>query len=161
MCHKLQSYDLWFLRYEAWQTNFLVILNRFLPFYNNPKNHNFEKLKNAPGDIIILHKCTKNHDYMLYCSWDMARDRCNFYFSFWAIFCPFTPLTTQKIKILKSWKRCMEISSFYICIPKIMIRCCTIPEIWCATDGRIDGQTDGRTEKVTYFSAGAPTKNRS
>ena len=54
--------------------------------------------KKTPGDIIILHKCTKNHDYMLYCSWDMARDRCNCYFSFWAIFCPFTPLTVQKIK---------------------------------------------------------------
>ena len=39
-----------------------------------------------PGDIIISHKCTKNHDHiMLYCFWDLAHDRC----SFWAIFCPF------------------------------------------------------------------------
>ena len=30
---------------------------------------------------------------MLYWSWDMARDRCNCYFSFWATFCPFTPIT--------------------------------------------------------------------
>ena len=29
----------------------------------------------------------------------MARNRCNCYFSFWAIFCPFTPLTAQKQKI--------------------------------------------------------------
>ena len=29
----------------------------------------------------------------------MTHDRCNCYFSFWAIFCPFTPLTAQKIKI--------------------------------------------------------------
>ena len=38
----------------------------FLPFYppNNPKNQNFEKLKENTGDIIILHKCTKNHDHM-------------------------------------------------------------------------------------------------
>ena len=65
----------------------------FLPFYspNNPKNQNFEKMKRTPGYIIILHKCAKNHDHMLYFSWDMARDRCNCYFSFWAIFCPFTP----------------------------------------------------------------------
>ena len=35
--------------------------------------------------------CTKNHDHILYCSWDMACDRCNCYFSFWAHFCPFTP----------------------------------------------------------------------
>ena len=33
---------------------------------------------------------TKNDDHMLYCSWDMAHDRCNFYFSFWTFFSPFT-----------------------------------------------------------------------
>ena len=26
----------------------------------------------------------------------MAHGRCNFYFSFWANFCPFTPLMAQK-----------------------------------------------------------------
>ena len=31
----------------------------------------------------------------------MVRDRCNCYFSFWAISCPFTSLTAQKIKISK------------------------------------------------------------
>ena len=38
--------------------------------------------KKTPGDIIILHKCTKNHDNLLYCSRDMAHDRCNSYFHF-------------------------------------------------------------------------------
>ena len=125
---------------------------------------------------------------MLYCSWDMARDRCD-YFSFWAIFCTFTPLTVRKINIKKKkipgdliilhkciknheiicytdpeiwcvtdvivifyfgllfallqpkkskWKKnekkCLEISSFYIPVPKIIIRWCMVPEIWCATD---------------------------
>ena len=43
--HKWKSYDVWFLRYGAWQTEFFVILDHFLPFYpnNNPKNQNFEK----------------------------------------------------------------------------------------------------------------------
>ena len=115
--HKWQSHDVWFLRYEAWRTESLVISDHFLPFYppNNPKNQNFEKLKKTPGDIIILHKCTKNHDHMLYCSWDMARDGCNCYFSFWTIFCPFTSLKAQKIKILKKSKEDLEISSFYMC----------------------------------------------
>ena len=27
-----------------------------------------------PGDIIILDKCTKNHDQMIYVSWDMLRN---------------------------------------------------------------------------------------
>ena len=35
---------------------------------DSPKNENFKKMKRAPGDIIILHKCTKNHDHMLNCS---------------------------------------------------------------------------------------------
>ena len=54
----------------------------FCPFMppNYQKNQNFE-MKKTPGDII-LHKCTKNHDCMLYCSWDMTCDGCNFYFSF-------------------------------------------------------------------------------
>ena len=105
----------WFLRYGAWQnffsrfgpffallplppwqpnqlqqTDIFVILGHCLPFYppNSPKNEN-KKMKKHPGDIIILQMCTKNHDHRLYCSWDMARDRCN-YFSVWAIFCPFT-----------------------------------------------------------------------
>ena len=87
-----------FLRHEARQTEFFVILGHFLPFYSTskPKNQNFENLKKAPGDIIILHKCTNNHDHdhMLYCSSDMAHDGCKFYFSFWAIFCP----KSQKLK---------------------------------------------------------------
>ena len=85
-----------------------------------------------PGNIIILHKYTKNHDHMLYCSWDMAHDACN-YFSFWAIFCPFTPVTAKKMKISKTWKKFLKIS-FYISMPKIMIICYTVPEIWRMTD---------------------------
>ena len=71
---------------------------------------------------------------MMYSSWDMVCDRCNCYFSFWAIFCPFTPLTAQKIKTLKKWKMYLEISPFYLRAPKIMIRWCTVPDIWCVTD---------------------------
>ena len=68
----------------------------FLPFYplNNPGNQDFKIWKKAPGDVIILHLCTKNQDHVIYASWDMECDRQN-YLSFWAIFCPFTPLTTR------------------------------------------------------------------
>ena len=71
---------------------------------------------------------------MLYSSWDMACDRCNCYFSFWAIFCPFSSLTARKINISKNWKRYLEIYSFYTIVPKIMILCYTVPEIWRMTD---------------------------
>ena len=104
--HKWQSYDVWFLRYEPWLTKFFVILDNFLPFYTpkNQKNQNFEKIKTTPGDIIILHKCTKNPDHMLYCSWDMVHDGCNCYFSFWAIFCPFYPPKSPKNQNFKKMK---------------------------------------------------------
>ena len=106
----------------------------------------FTKCKKLPGDIIILHKCPKNYDQMMYGSWDMVHDSCNWYFSFSAIFCIFTPLTAQKTQILKKWKKLLEISSFYICVPKIKIRWSMVPEIRCTTDR----WTDGRTEKVIY-----------
>ena len=131
---------------KASATEFFVILDHFLPFYppNNLKNQNFEKLKKTPGDII-LHKCAKNHDHMLYCSWGMAHNRCNCYFSFGTIFCPFTPLTARKIRILKKRKKALEISSFYICAPKI-IRWYTVSEIWCVMDRRMDRWTDGKSD---------------
>ena len=62
-------------------------------------------------------------------------------------------------------KKMPEDSSFYTCVPKTVIRWCTVREMWCATDvlmtdgqtdGQMDGQTDGRTEKVTY-RGGCPT----
>ena len=45
------------------------------------------------------------------------------FLSFWAIFCPLTLLTTQKIKIY------MEISSFYTCVPKTTTLWGAVPEI--------------------------------
>ena len=38
--------------------------------------------------------------------------------SFSAISCPFTPLPTRTIKILKKWKHYLEMSSFFTCAPK-------------------------------------------
>ena len=89
---KWQSYDAWFLRYGAWQTDFFAILDHFLHFFspNNPKNQTFEKMKKTPGDIIILHTCTINENHMMYGSWDMECNRLNF-LSLWTVFCIFLP----------------------------------------------------------------------
>ena len=71
----------------------------FLP-PNNPNKQNFEKMKKTPGDIIILHKCNVNDNFL----------------SFWTIICPFTPLATWKIKILKKMQRRSGYIIFlYIC----------------------------------------------
>ena len=87
---------------ECNRQNYLSFWIIFLPFYppNNPKNQNFEKMKKLPGDIIILHRCNKNGNHMMYGSSDTEHNRENF-LSIWTIFCTFIPLTTQKIKILK------------------------------------------------------------
>ena len=88
---KWKSYDVWFLRYGVQQTEFFVILDCILPFYspNNTKNHNFEKMNKTPGDIIILHICTKNDNHMMYGSWDIATYRIFCYFGlFFALLPP-------------------------------------------------------------------------
>ena len=113
---------------------FLGQFGSFLPFYpQTTQEIKIEKKKKNPEDII-LHMGTKNHDNMLYCSWDMACDGCDLYFSFciflmmyaswdmecyrhiflsfWAIFCPFTPLTTLKTKIWKNIQNCWRCYPF-------------------------------------------------
>ena len=55
-------------------------------------------------------------------------------FHFGQFFGPFTTLTAQKMKISKKRKRTMEILSFNTIVPKIMIICFTVPEIWHVTD---------------------------
>ena len=90
----------------------LVILGHFLLFtlLKSKKNSKLWKneKKKTPGDIVVLHMCTINDNHMMYGFWDMERDELNF-LSFWTIFCPFTPIETWKIKILKRWKKRVEI----------------------------------------------------
>ena len=90
---------------EIWSATDRIFCH-FGPFFallppNNLKNQNFEKLTKAPKHIIILHKCAINDNHMMYGSGDIMRDGQNF-LSFWIFFCPFTPVTTRKIKILKN-----------------------------------------------------------
>ena len=141
------------------------ILANFLLFYppNSPKNENFKKKEKKPGAIIILHKCTKSHDYMLYCSRDMVCDRCNCYFSFLGYFLSFySPNSPKNLNFKKKKKRKIE-KNFWryhhfthvhhklwlddVGLLKYGVR---------QMGGETDGWTDGRTEKVTY-RGGCPT----
>ena len=108
----------------------------FWPFTNltAQKMKISQNWKKAPGDITLVHKCTKYHNHRLYCSWDMVCAGCNCYFSLWTTFYPFTPLTARKMKISKNWKKYLEISSSYTNVPKIMIIGYTVPEIWWMMD---------------------------
>ena len=60
----------------------------------------------------------------------------------------------QKIEIYKNEKNNWKYHNFYSCVPKIMIRLCTIPERYGVR--QMDGETDGWTKKVTY-RGGCPT----
>ena len=109
-------YGSWDIKHDG--QNFLSFWTIFCPF--TPlimwKIKILKKLKKIPQDIIIFQKCTKNHDHILHCSWDMARDRCNC-FSFWVIFCSFNPLRAQKIRSFKKMKKLPEdIIILHMCI---------------------------------------------
>ena len=54
--------------------------------------------------LSFLHLCITSVNHIIHGSWYRERDRQNF-LSFWAIFCPFLPLTTQKMKIMKKRKK--------------------------------------------------------
>ena len=153
MYHKLSITFIWCMVPEIWSATDRTFCNVGLFFVlwpnQQPKNLRFKKkMKKMPGDIIILHKCTKNHDPILYCSWGMARDRHNFYFSFWAIFCSFNPLTTQKIKILKKWKRNAWRYYYFTHVYQKLWS----PDVWFLRYGtwQTDRWVDGWLEKVTY-----------
>ena len=88
---------------------FLLFQDIFLALSDpwHPEKSKFYYWEKTPGDIILL-MCTKNDNHMMNGSWDIKHNRHNF-LSFWTILCLFT----QKIKILKKRKKCLEILLFY------------------------------------------------
>ena len=122
---KWKSYDIWFLRDGVPQTEFVVILGHFCPLtpLTTWKKQNLKKWKKCLGISSFY-----TYIPQMKIIWCMVTEiRCTtdfffFFFSFWVIFCPFTLLTTQKIKILKKWKKIIIIISY------------TAPEIWYMTD---------------------------
>ena len=101
ICNKNHNH----MRHSSWDTEFFVTFGHFWPVYlpNNLENQNFEKMKKESGDVITLHICTIKDNHMMYGSWYMECNRHDF-LSLWTILCRFTPLTTQKSKILKKMK---------------------------------------------------------
>ena len=137
-------YGSWNIMYD--RQNF----RHFGPFFAlsapwQPGKSKFLALKNTPGDIIILHICTINDNYMMYGSWDMGHNGQNV-LSFWTfLFALLPPINnkhmmyaswyqaqrteffvilehfffplTAKNQNLKNWKEYLEILSFYTCVP--------------------------------------------
>ena len=110
-------------------------------------------MKKTSGDVIILHKCTKNHDHVsLPEIWHVTD--VIFIFQFGLFFALLTPLKPWKIKIKKKkWKNCPgDIIILHMCTINYDHVWCTVPEIWCVTDRQTDGW------KKWHIEVGAPPK---
>ena len=106
-----QWYDLQFLRYRVWKTDignyrsFIALLRPPPPPPSlKTKKSKFRKNeKKIAGDIIILHICTKKHNYLRCSSWDTEDTETDTIF--WKLgpfFAFLHPLTTWKSKFWKS-----------------------------------------------------------
>ena len=103
-------------------TEIWIVINKIFCYFGqfaallppkNQKNQNFEKMKKSPGDIIILHKCTKNHDHMIYCSRDMALEGYIIViFHFGLLFAFLPPRLPKKQKSEKSEKNAWRYHHF-------------------------------------------------
>ena len=123
------------MRHETEFLSFWAIFCLFNSLHpNNPENQNFEKLKKAFGDVIILNLCNKKHDHMMYAYSDMKGLHRHNFLSFQAIFSFFAQLLTPPIKIWKNIKKHLDILPFYTCVPLFKIIWCMVPEIWSSTD---------------------------
>ena len=155
--HKWKSYDVCFFRYGMQQTEFLsfwAIFCLFTPL-DNPKNQNFSNTKKAPEDIMILHKCTKNHDYLLYFSWHVACEGCDYYFSIFALL---HALQLKKLKLRKknNKKTPRDFIILHICTKNHDQMMCSS----CDDDGarQMVRQTDRDGWKKWHIEVGAPPK---
>ena len=129
---------IWCMVPEIWSlTEFFVILSHFLPFYSTTTQKIKIKKKKKDKNSWRYHHFTKMYQksssyatlFLRYGTWWI-----NCYFSFEATFCPSTPPpphppppAAYKIKMLE------DIISLHKCT-KIMIICCTVPEIWQVTN---------------------------
>ena len=115
---------------EIWITK-----DYFCPFNPSPQQQGKSKFwKNEKNAWRYYHFTRVYHKWKSNDVWLLRYEMWQNFLLFWATFCPFTPLTKKKIKILRKWKKQLEILSFYTHVSKIMITCYTIPEIWHMTD---------------------------
>ena len=107
---------IWYMVPEIWSAPDIIFchLGSFFPLLppNSLKNENFKKKKkNTERYHHFTEVYQKSWSYAIlflrYGTWQMY---C--YFSFWAILVPFTPITAQKMKISKKWKKAWRYHHF-------------------------------------------------
>ena len=119
--------------YDSWDMerngqNFLSFWIIFCPFPppKNLKNQNFEKIKKMCWDIIILHKCTKNHDQICYTVPEIQFAADVIYIFHFGLFFVLVP---KKSRFLNTEKNTWRYHHFNTCAPKIMIIWCINPNL--------------------------------
>ena len=136
--HYHMSYGSWNMEWETrifssfWAIFFALLLPP--PLHNHLENQNFEQTKKASRDVILLHTCAKNHDHIIYASWDKKCNRHNF-LSFCAIFAILPHYWPQKLKFGKNVKKPWDI---------ILLNMLTINEdhmMYDSWDIRYEGQS--------------------
>ena len=128
------------MMYGSWdmkcnRQNFFVILGHFLPFYP-PLTAQKMKISKMKKHLEISSFYTSVLKIMIIGYtvpeiWNVTDVIAIFILSYTI---PFCPPTAQKLKISKQWKKDLQISSFYTLVPKIIIICYTISEIWHVSD---------------------------
>ena len=73
-----------------------------------------KKWKESSGDVIILHMCSKNHDHIMYASWDIECKRQ--YFVIWVIFCSLPHYWPENLKLWENGKIPGRIIILNLCI---------------------------------------------
>ena len=141
LCNKKTLYDVCLLTYGVLaRTFFFLSFQAIFCFFTPLLTPQINKLKFGKTvkkhlDILSFYRCVP----LIKIIWCMvpeiwsSTDR--IFLSSWVFFCPFTPPNTLKNENIKNEKKqknkkTLEISSFYTSLPKIMIICYTVPEIW-------------------------------
>ena len=112
MCTRNHNHMRYSSRYTKWDRLFchfgplLCDFNPLLP--NNPENQNFEEIKKAFGDVIILNLCNKKHDHMIYAYSDMECLHRHIFLSFKPFFALLAHFWCRKLNfgknVINTWR---------------------------------------------------------
>ena len=74
----MQVWQVMDIRYSRWWMIFIFYFGLLFTLFHpiSPKNQNLKKNENIRRyhHFTHLHRCAKNYDHMMYCSWDMVRN---------------------------------------------------------------------------------------
>ena len=108
----------------------LVIIGLFLI------HHNFEKIKKKKKKMLEISsfcKCVPK-TIIIWGTVPEIRSETDIMFYHFGPYFALPPANNRKIKILKKYKNCLEITSFYTCVTQMTIIWCTVPQIWSSKD---------------------------